>query len=117
MHSPVAKQCVACRKPHQSDVPKLSQDVPGLCFKCHDEKGFKGKKVVHVPVDSGECLSCHSPHAGVAAPLLIDGKVCFPCHDENNFNGTGTHIKAQPNWCVGCHNPHQSDNEHLLRKK
>lgn len=119
VHYPVkAQSCDSCHQHHQSDNPKLlAKSVPGLCFGCHEESGFKGKKVVHYPVRSGECTSCHSPHAGAAPFLLPNDKVCFECHDEKDFNGTGKHIKAEPRWCVGCHNPHQSDNASLLRRK
>lgn len=119
MHSPAKSQhCDNCHQPHQSKFPKLlNQEMPGLCFDCHDDSDFKGKKVVHFPVKNGDCTDCHSPHAGAAPKLLKTAKICFECHDEKDFNGAGKHIKAEPTWCVGCHDPHQSDNAHLLRKK
>ncbi len=119
VHAPVRSQeCNSCHQPHQSQFAKLlKEDVPGLCFTCHDKGNFTGKKVVHYPVESGECLMCHSPHAGAAPFLLEAGNVCFNCHDEKDFDGTGKHVKADPRWCVGCHNPHQSDNESLLRRQ
>ncbi|MBI5209790.1 MAG: hypothetical protein HY927_07460 [Elusimicrobia bacterium] len=119
VHSPVAsRDCSSCHRPHKSEARKLlTKDTPGLCFTCHDEREYKGKKVVHYPVKSGECASCHSPHAGAAPFLMTAAKICFECHDEKEFDGTGKHIKADHRWCVGCHNPHQSDHEHLLRKK
>ncbi len=87
------------------------------CFSCHDRDAFQ-KQVKHEPADSGDCLTCHNPHAARFAGLLqVEVKdLCYSCHtEEADKQREGVvHMPVQKGECLSCHNPHSSDQPGLL---
>ncbi len=93
---------------------ELLNDVPDLCYACHDEYG-KGK-TVHSPAGDGECMECHNPHSTDEAALLKApmGEVCGECHET--AEGKFVHGPVADGDCTACHNPHETDTDSLLLK-
>ncbi|MBI2605009.1 MAG: hypothetical protein HYW49_02895 [Deltaproteobacteria bacterium] len=95
--------------------------------KCHAD--LTTAAVVHEPVKSGDCDSCHSrdttkkakPAIGHPALVRIQSRkisaVCLPCHDgiENTLK-TSPHKHPPVSDCTGCHQPHSSPNRALLKE-
>jgi len=120
---PVAQPCDTCHQAEMTPHPqkgkntfKLTQDVPQLCEGCH--QGITGtKKVVHPPVKSGMCTSCHNPHDSDNPKLLLQpvGSLCVSCHtDKTSFKVM--HGPTSTGDCTVCHAPHESNNKSLLLK-
>ena len=119
VHDP-AEGCTDCHEAASPTHPvkgektfALLNDVPGLCYTCHDEYGKK--KTVHSPAGDGECLECHDPHSTAEAGLLKKpmGEVCAECH-EGLTEGKVVHGPVSDGDCTSCHNPHETDTEALL---
>ena len=124
IHTPAEESCDYCHESNGNEHPienlkgfKLSEDMPGLCFICHEE--FQGK-IIHAPVEAGECVFCHSPHSSSNPALLKvipTADLCFECHDaeitENKFN----HQPVSEGNCQTCHNPHKSNERSLLKSE
>lgn len=94
VHKPVAVgECAKCHEPHSSDRPDLflKQRAPELCFTCHTTItkmthnhpwGVPPKMEAKMKLDKDGnlvCASCHLPHAGDDAKLMIKGG-CATCH-------------------------------------
>ncbi len=96
------------------------RDVSGLCIECHPKtKEWKGGKEVHRPVATGECSSCHNPHASKHKGLLKEGagELCYLCHDsKKGFTGKVVHAPVAKGECLSCHRAHVSENKPLLTK-
>lgn len=121
VHAALGMGCETCHQkvealkhPQQKGSMKLTQDLPGLCFGCHDESKFKGK-VIHSPVAGGMCTGCHNPHQSEFSKILISGSpdICYNCHDQTEFTKKNIHM-AVLGGCGSCHTPHASENKTLL---
>ncbi len=121
VHAALKTGCEPCHIPVQDKVHpkqknsiKLVQEIPLLCYNCHDESKFKGK-VVHSPVAGGSCTSCHKPHRSNFSKLLINDlpELCYTCHDKAKFTKKYVHKVSIGRRC-NCHNPHASDIPQLL---
>ena len=123
VHGPVAAgECTVChgtspkhkKKPGKYKFGKI-KDVAKACYSCHEK--FKPKKFIHVPVEEGECMACHSPHGSPYKFQLLakGGDVCFNCHDEDIVAGEFVHGPAAVGGCVACHEPHTADYEKNLK--
>ncbi len=122
VHSPFgAGECASCHQPqtgkrHPDDKGAVTPVEVGakLCYMCHES--LSGKKYVHAPVASGDCIACHNPHASSNAKLLkISGApLCLTCH-EDKFRHKFGHGPVEAGNCLVCHDPHQSDNRKLLK--
>ncbi len=120
---PVAEGCETCHesveKPHPAKGKKtfkLTQDAPDLCYTCHES--FTGKSLVHFPVQSGMCTTCHNPHSSDQPKLLMQPvkELCATCHaDHVNFKVLHGPVSAGD--CTACHTPHSSDTKKLLVKE
>jgi len=108
------RECTAC---HDKDkLGKLTQSPPELCYQCHDDFSKK-YKVLHSPVESGDCTSCHSPHMSVNDKLLkrTGQALCFECHDSKEILANDTHKDIQTTSCTECHLPHGGAEKTFLR--
>jgi len=112
-HQPVE----GAKHPQQKGSMKLMQDVPGLCYGCHDESKFKGK-VIHSPVAGGMCTGCHNPHQSDVSKILISDTpdLCYNCHDKAEFSKKNVHAAVMMG-CATCHSPHVGDNPRLIIKQ
>lgn len=120
VHAVLKSGCQSCHilvegknHPEQKDSIKLAQDVPGLCYGCHDKAGFKGKSL-HPPLISGTCTACHNPHQSNLEKLLVHDipGLCYNCHNESKFRGRSVH--APVGLCLRCHNAHASNFSKIL---
>jgi predicted CXXCH cytochrome family protein len=124
-HTPVKDgDCLACHKQKGREHPvqggKSFEAVARggkLCASCHDP--FGKKKVVHPPVQEGECVACHKPH-GAAGRFLLElsddqTALCLGCHDGTPFRQKYMHGPAAVGSCTKCHDPHESDEKRLLK--
>ncbi len=122
VHHPVKRGCEKCHQANGQEHPKkdvkgftLVKEVPGLCYKCHDENNVQ--KHVHSPVQQGKCLDCHNPHSSPESNLLVlnpESKLCAKCHNLESAKKVVKHEPVVKGECIKCHDPHQSDNERLL---
>ncbi len=123
IHPAARKKCDNCHQANGQTHPQkdvkgftLSQEVPNLCYKCHDENNTMAN--VHMPVKNGKCLDCHTPHSSPESYLLKkypEGELCLSCH--NKLESAQKQHKHEPvvkGECVKCHDPHQSDNNRML---
>ncbi|PLX50879.1 MAG: hypothetical protein C0613_02275 [Desulfobulbaceae bacterium] len=125
VHTPVEEGCVSCHNPHESamrfQLRGNGASVSSLCFNCHEAAIFT-KSHRHGPVGAGDCIACHTPHAGKHESLLIaapdKGEVCFQCHKDRQQEFTMRHVHApvQDN-CNKCHDPHSSEARFQLHKE
>ena len=122
VHAAIALGCSSCHKtvegkshPAQKGSIILTQNMPGLCYSCHDESKFKGKSV-HQPVSGGMCTGCHNAHQSNYPKLLMKDipGVCYSCHKESKFKG-GKSGHTNIGMCTGCHNPHASNSSKILK--
>lgn len=106
---------------YPKDKFRLKPGATGkLCTTCH--AGFQEKlksRFVHTPVKTGNCSSCHNPHASDHGKLLDEStdKVCFKCHPTVvGEKAVSSHKVVLEGNCVLCHDPHASENkDNLLR--
>ncbi len=119
LHSGITKgQCTGCHDPHVGRLIKqLTSLVPDLCYRCHDRRGFEGKKR-HEPAAKGDCLACHAVHGRAGESLLLkDGNaLCLGCHDTGRtaFKGRHARLPVEKLSCLACHDPHSSETAGLL---
>ena len=128
IHPPYEDEdCMSCHAPHHSlREALLIEDIPTLCFNCHDDLHdlLKNAQYVHAPFEE-ECLSCHAPHISKNKNLLLQkpNSLCFECHEEAEVDSTklkpytvhGGLKKSAP--CLNCHTPHASNMEAVLKKE
>ncbi|MBL7049942.1 MAG: cytochrome C [Nitrospira sp.] len=85
------------------------------CYECHDK--FTGKRLLHSPVEAGECTACHNPHGSPFKFMLkaSGGDLCYECHDSDLTTAEYVHGPAAVGGCTACHDPHSSDYDMNLR--
>ncbi len=124
VHAALGMGCSACHKavegkshPSQKGSIVLTQNMPDLCYSCHDASKFKGKSV-HQPVAAGMCTGCHNAHQSNFPKLLVKDVpgICYNCHKESNFKG-GKSGHTNVGMCTGCHNPHSSNTAKMLKSE
>ncbi len=120
LHPVMEDGCTTCHEPDGDNHPekggfKLVENVPALCFVCHE--AFD-KKNIHSPASDGDCLSCHSPHGSDNESLLTEPKeeLCMICHEMGTGENFKPHFSDFETACSDCHDPHQSDNMSLLKQ-
>jgi predicted CXXCH cytochrome family protein len=119
IHPATQMGCESCHQSVSTPHPqkgkktfKLTQEVPALCFGCHN--AFGKKKHIHPPVKDGMCTTCHNPHASDQPKLLVQPEkdLCLMCHPDK-LSQKYLHGPASTGDCTMCHNPHESDNDKL----
>jgi len=120
VHAALEMGCSACHKsiegkshPDQKGSIVLTQNIPGVCYSCHDESKFKGTSG-HTLL--GMCTGCHNPHKSDSNKLLRSDQpgVCYDCHDKAKFNKKYVHKIINVGGCSSCHAPHISNHPFLL---
>lgn len=123
IHTPAEESCENCHASNGNVHPDaekgfdLADNVPTLCFYCHEEYSQKN---IHAPVESGECSMCHNSHSSDNPKLLNQSrtdKLCFECHDLEIPATDIVHIPVKKGSCNDCHDSHQSNNKSFLTKK
>ncbi|HWR71973.1 MAG TPA: cytochrome c3 family protein [Nitrospirota bacterium] len=120
VHNPVKDgSCTMCHQATKDPNKKskhpdnltitLAQQGADLCYMCHEPKNKK--KVVHAPIQGGDCTSCHNPHQSPNKAMLKETmpKLCFQCHPDSMMKQAVMHPPVQSGDCSGCHDNHQSD--------
>jgi predicted CXXCH cytochrome family protein len=107
------KACTACHS--EKSLGKFVLPQPALCYQCHVDFGTI-YTVLHVPVEVGECTSCHSPHMSEEAGLLLQTsrQLCLSCHDKGDVVKQESHDGIGDADCTECHNPHGGNESNLL---
>ncbi len=115
VHEPVSEgDCSSCHEEHgDKNSLVLTDEVPQLCYNCHDE--YKGE-TKHEPVAEGSCLDCHNVHRSDYDGLLVKvpSVLCQDCHDAPA--GASVHEPAADGSCLDCHTAHDSPEAGLLTK-
>jgi predicted CXXCH cytochrome family protein len=146
VHAAVEMGCSTCHVPVDASVvphrssgkfPKaLRAEGSAVCANCHEAALFTGK-VVHAPVEAGQCMGCHDPHASPYQGLLKmePAKLCLDCHGDiakgphvvagfsRSGHPLGNDKKVVPDplrlgktfYCASCHEPHRSTLPKLTR--
>lgn len=112
VYHPGVKKCAKCH-PGAPKAYRVERPVDALCYRCHLRKDTK--KLVHGPLGSGECTTCHDPHGSKNRALAVAPAdvLCTSCHDHNSSE---KHLRwAKGKGCVTCHDPHSS-NKAFLQK-
>ncbi len=116
--APVQKSAPA---PKGAPNLKLKPGADGrVCIECHAEfQKVLRQAVIHAPVRSRECVSCHNPHASQRAKFLSDepNLICAGCHgDMTPAASRSVHKPAAEKKCLSCHDPHASATKAVLVK-
>jgi predicted CXXCH cytochrome family protein len=147
LHWPLVdtRGCLNCHQPHASTQKKLlTSDIIRLCGKCHidtiakqerltalaeQEKKAASKaipergRITHPPVEKGDCLTCHGPHASdnfllMTQPSIIN--LCGTCHEwqKHSSHPIGEKVVDPRNKnlrvnCLSCHESHGTGYRYL----
>ncbi len=113
---PASVLCASCH-----DIPKRAAAgaAPGRAAGAKGVAGTSGRRV-HPPVQKGECVVCHTPHASSREGLLVDTttRLCVNCHRQVVASAALAHghPPAAKGECAKCHEPHESSVPGLLVK-
>lgn len=107
------KECGACHD--KNSMGKFLLPQPDLCYQCHEDFADE-YKVLHAPVEGGECTACHSPHMSKNEKFLlrIGQQLCFYCHDQEDILSLESHEYLDGADCIECHNPHGGEDEYMF---
>jgi predicted CXXCH cytochrome family protein len=151
IHWPIVDQtgCLNCHEPHASKQKKLlTGDTNTLCGKCHPDTmekqakyaemerqekaasaASKGKQqgkgaIAHQPVQEGNCLACHAPHASNGVFLMTNPsqiELCGSCHEwlKHSSHPIGEKIIDSRNknltvQCLSCHRSHGTGYRNMI---
>lgn len=122
-HKPIADgACFSCHQlksgtehPRDTRSLTLKQMEPELCVSCHKDVRTSGQ-MVHKPLESGNCTTCHDPHSSSEKALLRRDlkQLCLSCHSEG-FSWKVPHTPVDQGACTSCHEPHSATSGHLLK--
>lgn len=118
-HEPMetCKSCHESETPDETKARELAQQVPKLCYRCHEDES-KAFAHVHGPVAVGQCLFCHDPHKSEHAHLLKHKppQLCALCHTPADLASIEKHLESSHVDCLECHSSHASHERFLLKK-
>ncbi|QOY54390.1 hypothetical protein HUE87_10990 [Candidatus Sulfurimonas marisnigri] len=118
-HKPYAnKECASCHVDKKGESGELKEDIPTLCYTCHDN--YDNNNFIHGPVGAGGCMLCHDPHESENPKLLVYktiNELCTTCHTEKGeMLATVDNIHPPvKDSCINCHDPHAENNKFQLR--
>ncbi len=134
MHYPAEDACDNCHEstgvehPGDSTGFTLMDQIPALCFYCHEEGGET--EHAHQPVSQGRCLDCHDAHGSSNVVLLKspEQELCLSCHNNKYETDSSltinigrlltgkmvAHSAIDGGGCLVCHKSHGSDYQNLL---
>jgi predicted CXXCH cytochrome family protein len=95
---------------------KPPADYSGNCTDAGCHADLTKQPVVHAPVDSGSCDSCHESTDAAAHKFRLTSEgasLCTQCHD--GLSKKVQHAPAAEGECTTCHNPHSSKVKDLLQ--
>ncbi|MFQ5349298.1 MAG: cytochrome c3 family protein [Thermoanaerobaculia bacterium] len=122
LHPPFeAGSCEGCHRAPFGGRIRLRARGEKLCTACHGEFEVAAGGSSHAALvgERGRagCLSCHDPHMGDQAAVLVDSgpRLCARCHADvvEAASAQTGHAPAAED-CLSCHQPHVSGEEHLL---
>lgn len=135
MHYPAQDACDNCHEATGANHPsadsagfRLMDEIPALCYYCHEEA--EPKTHTHLVVKEGNCMGCHNAHGSNELSLLklAEPDLCLSCHDRD-YSGDSTetqnikrlvqgkmkaHSAIESGGCRSCHQAHGSDYASLL---
>lgn len=115
VHKPFAEdKCTACHT--ETGTLLASARRTDGCLECH--KGVKTEKLVmHGPVATGACLSCHAPHESTVPGLLLASgqTLCTGCHERATLSLRATAHRNSRRNCLDCHYGHGGPGQFLLK--
>ena len=133
-HYPVQDACDNCHEPTGEEHPgdsigfSLMDQIPALCFYCHEEGARL--EFPHQAVAQGRCLECHDAHGSSHMMLLKypEQELCLSCHskiyetDSSETSNIGRLVKGkmlahsaiEGGGCSVCHKSHGSGYRNLL---
>lgn len=121
LHAPFKSgECTSCHQAHRAGGQTetrpalLTAPAEDLCLTCHaNQRQQQTLSYSHPPFANGQCLSCHDPHAGAAAPTLraAQDELCFTCHQSTakSFDLPVQHPPFVLGNCGSCHTAHASE--------
>jgi predicted CXXCH cytochrome family protein len=73
----------------------------------------------HPPFASGDCATCHDPHASSQPGMIVDAQetLCLACHSDLDAGAKGVkskHAAFTGGMCSSCHSPHKAKLPKLL---
>lgn len=95
---------------------KPPADYKGNCTDAGCHADLTKRPVVHAPVDSDSCDSCHEPADTAAHKFRLTregASLCTECHEE--LSKKVRHAPAAEGECTTCHDPHGSKVKNLLQ--
>ncbi|MDX2431828.1 MAG: cytochrome c3 family protein [Bacteroides sp.] len=134
MHYPAEDACDNCHESTGNEHPgdslgfALMDQIPALCFYCHEE----GAEIdhPHQPVSEGKCLDCHDAHGSSNAMVLKspEQELCLSCHNKSYESDSSLtinigrlvkgkmipHSAIEGGGCLVCHRSHGSENQNFL---
>lgn len=132
LHPPLAENdCSSCHvEPAEAApgaaAPALIVESESLCVVCHSGEvgAFSARPVQHEVVASGDCTTCHVPHASEHDGLLAAAPgpaLCSACHGTQGELAELAKVRGRAHppvaegQCLQCHDPH-GGHEALLRQ-
>ena len=136
MHYPAGDACDNCHESTGASHPsadslgfRLMDQLPALCFYCHEEE--TAMAYTHQPVVDGRCLDCHDAHGSSQPSILLreDQELCLGCHNRSYSSDSSetinisslikgknrvAHSAIDALGCRTCHQAHASDKRALL---
>lgn len=118
-HAPYASgACIQCHTDPKARKGKLKEELPALCFRCHEHTAHT-QSFVHGPVAAGACTSCHNPHESPNPKLLTFPNInamCTSCHFDKAELLTLSNVHPPvAKQCTLCHDPHSEANRFQLK--
>lgn len=127
--------CLNCHSPHATKQKKLLKGtIPSVCGECHGDtlelqewsKNNPKNKTLCEPVKTGNCITCHSPHAGdnmllISAQPSVSIGLCGECHEwqTHSTHPIGEDFTDQRNEnltveCLSCHRACGTGNKPMM---